>query len=567
MLILVLAANTGFADFPRLASFQAGDSFLPRQLTKRGHRLVYSNGIMVLAGAAMVLVVITGAEVTAAHPSLRHRGVHRLHALAGRHDQAPPASARAGLEEGPGHQRLRCLPLGGRGAGHRHHEVRRRGLGHPRAAAAARGLPPAAEPAVRPRGRAARGRRARGRHRTDPPAPRGARVHGPPRPGRGPSDPVRPRRSHPTSCGRCTSPSTSRRPTSWRPSGAGSGCSGCRSSWSGAPTVASPVPRWRPWRPRWPTVDRGQRPAPGPQVPRACGTGILHDRTADSILAEVSRLPHANVTTVPFHFDSIDDPKVAVAAVAGRSPGSSDAAGSPSAETVPGTRCHQGRIRGRLGRRVHTHRHGALPGPGAGGRTSQCHPRRSTARRARPRAGGRRRHRHDVRSVLRPSLAGRRPHRPATSDRRHGEHPPEPLGGAQPALRAPALARLRIEEEVEQQRAGIDVGGAMSEGCLERWLRLPRPGVAAVVDDVEHGLGVAVVPRPYLHLGRDAFLRVLRVRSRCARPSWPSLRRRRWVRRCQPAGRPCRSSGWRWRPSSDLRLRTGRSGRVHRGRR
>jgi amino acid transporter len=64
MLILVMAANTGFADFPRLASFQAGDSFLPRQLTKRGHRLVYSNGIIALAGAAAALVVVTGAEVT-----------------------------------------------------------------------------------------------------------------------------------------------------------------------------------------------------------------------------------------------------------------------------------------------------------------------------------------------------------------------------------------------------------------------------------------------------------------------------------------------------------------------
>ena len=64
MLVLIMAANTGFADFPRLASFQAGDSFLPRQLTKRGHRLVYSNGIVALAGAAMALVVITGAEVT-----------------------------------------------------------------------------------------------------------------------------------------------------------------------------------------------------------------------------------------------------------------------------------------------------------------------------------------------------------------------------------------------------------------------------------------------------------------------------------------------------------------------
>jgi len=64
MLILIMAANTGFADFPRLASFQAGDSFLPRQLTKRGHRLVYSNGILALSGAAMALVLITGAEVT-----------------------------------------------------------------------------------------------------------------------------------------------------------------------------------------------------------------------------------------------------------------------------------------------------------------------------------------------------------------------------------------------------------------------------------------------------------------------------------------------------------------------
>jgi amino acid transporter len=64
MLILVLAANTGFADFPRLASFQAGDSFLPRQLTKRGHRLVFSNGILALAGVAGLLVVVTGAEVT-----------------------------------------------------------------------------------------------------------------------------------------------------------------------------------------------------------------------------------------------------------------------------------------------------------------------------------------------------------------------------------------------------------------------------------------------------------------------------------------------------------------------
>ncbi|MEO7427959.1 MAG: amino acid permease, partial [Acidimicrobiales bacterium] len=64
MLILIMAANTGFADFPRLASFQADDSFLPRQMTKRGHRLVYSNGVIVLAGVAMLLVVATRGIVT-----------------------------------------------------------------------------------------------------------------------------------------------------------------------------------------------------------------------------------------------------------------------------------------------------------------------------------------------------------------------------------------------------------------------------------------------------------------------------------------------------------------------
>ncbi|MEX1218587.1 MAG: APC family permease [Acidimicrobiales bacterium] len=63
MLILVMAANTGYADFPRLASFQAEDSFLPRQLTKRGHRLVYSNGILLLSIVAAILVVILGADV------------------------------------------------------------------------------------------------------------------------------------------------------------------------------------------------------------------------------------------------------------------------------------------------------------------------------------------------------------------------------------------------------------------------------------------------------------------------------------------------------------------------
>ncbi|MGZ6952508.1 MAG: APC family permease [Acidimicrobiia bacterium] len=64
MLILVLAANTSFADFPRLASFHADDAFMPKQLTKRGHRLVFSNGIILLSVAAAGLVVLFQADVT-----------------------------------------------------------------------------------------------------------------------------------------------------------------------------------------------------------------------------------------------------------------------------------------------------------------------------------------------------------------------------------------------------------------------------------------------------------------------------------------------------------------------
>ena len=63
-LILVLAANTAFNGFPTLASVLSRDSFLPRQLYKRGDRLSYSNGIAVLSMAAVVLVIAFDASVT-----------------------------------------------------------------------------------------------------------------------------------------------------------------------------------------------------------------------------------------------------------------------------------------------------------------------------------------------------------------------------------------------------------------------------------------------------------------------------------------------------------------------
>jgi amino acid transporter len=66
--ILFTGANTSFNGFPALASFVAEDRFLPRQLTKRGHRLVFSNGIIALTALSVALLVTTGGSVNALVP-------------------------------------------------------------------------------------------------------------------------------------------------------------------------------------------------------------------------------------------------------------------------------------------------------------------------------------------------------------------------------------------------------------------------------------------------------------------------------------------------------------------
>jgi len=63
-IILIMAANTAFADFPRLGALHAGDGFLPRQLTYRGSRLVYSRGIVSLAVISSFLIIVFQASVT-----------------------------------------------------------------------------------------------------------------------------------------------------------------------------------------------------------------------------------------------------------------------------------------------------------------------------------------------------------------------------------------------------------------------------------------------------------------------------------------------------------------------
>ena len=61
---LILAANTAFAGFPRLSAMLASDGFMPRQLTYRGSRLVYSYGIVFLGGIACLLIIVYQASVT-----------------------------------------------------------------------------------------------------------------------------------------------------------------------------------------------------------------------------------------------------------------------------------------------------------------------------------------------------------------------------------------------------------------------------------------------------------------------------------------------------------------------
>jgi amino acid transporter len=68
MLILLLAANTSYADFPRLSSILARDRFMPRQLATQGDRLVFSNGIVILSASAILLIVGFGGDTHALLP-------------------------------------------------------------------------------------------------------------------------------------------------------------------------------------------------------------------------------------------------------------------------------------------------------------------------------------------------------------------------------------------------------------------------------------------------------------------------------------------------------------------
>jgi amino acid transporter len=113
-LILVLAANTSFADFPRLASLLARDRFLPRQFANRGDKLVFSNGIVILALFSSVLVVAFGGDTSRLIPlyavgvflsfTLSQAGMVR-HWLAERMRSRGSNSAKARGDDGNGNGR------------------------------------------------------------------------------------------------------------------------------------------------------------------------------------------------------------------------------------------------------------------------------------------------------------------------------------------------------------------------------------------------------------------------------------------------------------------------------
>ena len=81
-LFLYTGANTSFNGFPFLTSYVAGDSFLPRWLLKRGHRLVLSNAIILLDVVSISLMMIKGADVNSLVP-LYAIGVFTAFAMAG----------------------------------------------------------------------------------------------------------------------------------------------------------------------------------------------------------------------------------------------------------------------------------------------------------------------------------------------------------------------------------------------------------------------------------------------------------------------------------------------------
>ena len=84
-IILVMAANTAFADFPRLGALIGADGFLPRQLSFRGSRLVFSNGIVTLTVIACILIIIFKGQRYSLDTPVCHWRIRIVHSFTGGH--------------------------------------------------------------------------------------------------------------------------------------------------------------------------------------------------------------------------------------------------------------------------------------------------------------------------------------------------------------------------------------------------------------------------------------------------------------------------------------------------
>ena len=137
-LVLLLAANTAFNGFPRLLSFMARNGHAPRACLRLGDRLAFSNGTLALALAAGGTARRVRRPHQRADPSLRRRGVRRLHPLTGRNGGPLVAPARATLAQEHADQRRRRDALGDRLRHRRGDQVQPGGVGRDRADGAAR---------------------------------------------------------------------------------------------------------------------------------------------------------------------------------------------------------------------------------------------------------------------------------------------------------------------------------------------------------------------------------------------------------------------------------------------
>ena len=211
MLILYTGGNTSFNGFPFLASFVAGDRFLPRQLTQRGHRLAFSNGILVLAGVAIALVLVFKAQVNGL-VALYAIGVFTGFTMAGAGMVKHHLTARKGaLAPQRGVNGFSAFLSFSRRADLRRGEVQGGRLGHLRGRPAPLLRADPAAPPVRVEDEHARVGRDGGDRGARPAAPRRRRPRRPPRHGDGARARSTPGHCRPTTCGRCTSTSTPRR--------------------------------------------------------------------------------------------------------------------------------------------------------------------------------------------------------------------------------------------------------------------------------------------------------------------------------------------------------------------